>query len=388
METEGAFNSNLEESARTLQLQSRKGVYFREMPTRYECRALLRLGDPEIWLALQSAPLGLERAVIVKRARSRETREDIQREAVLASHLSHPNLVQVIDTIHEESADSLVMELVDGVTFETMLRHVQQHESAVPPEVAARLVADIAAGLRHVHENRAELGVVHRDVAPSNLLVTVEGFAKLGDFGIAKSRLAETQVGRPVRGTLGYLSPEQAAGEAVDHRSDIFSLGVVLHELLLGVPLLEGSTVAEQLKRFVVNPPTLPRDVPEDLAQLVREMLAAKPQFRPDSMATVAQRLEEHAIGLGGSRREIRHYLCLELDAVLTERRENLRRSIGGGDTPAAGVAVDLANSSFPPLSRPHGQPDEQAALRPFGADELEPTTRDDKLWKKFRRRD
>jgi serine/threonine-protein kinase len=159
-----------------------------------------------------------------------------RREAQAAANLNHPNIVGVYDWGKERGTYYIVMEYVDGRTVSEIIRT----DGPLDPKQAAGIAADVAAGLGFAHRK----GVVHRDIKPGNILITGTGEVKVADFGIARAMTATTdddltQVGS-VMGTATYFSPEQAQGKPVDPRSDLYSLGVVLYEMLVGQPPFSG----------------------------------------------------------------------------------------------------------------------------------------------------
>jgi serine/threonine protein kinase len=213
-------------------------------------KRLARGGMAEVFLARQSGPEGFQRTVAVKRilphlADSKDFVGMFQDEARLAAQLSHPNIVHIYDFGKVEEHFFIAMEYVDGVHAGVLIKHA---ESEPMPEVlVARIGADACAGLHYAHELRDSDGralhLVHRDVSPPNLLVSYDGSVKLVDFGIAKavSSIEQTRPG-VVKGKFAYMSPEQTIGQKLDGRSDVFSLAVLLWELLAGrvmVPRLD-----------------------------------------------------------------------------------------------------------------------------------------------------
>ncbi len=215
--------------------------------------------------------------------------ERFRREARAVAQLSHPNLVTVIDRGEDGGRQFIVFELIAGEN----LKELVQRTGPLPVRRAIELTASVADGLAFAHER----GLVHRDVKPQNVLVNGEGQAKVTDFGIARSLDVEhgvTQTGT-VMGTSNYLSPEQAAGKPVTAATDIYSLGVVLYELLTAeVPFPGDNFVAVAMKHLNEAPPSLLErrpDVPVRLAAAVDRALEKSPELRFPSMAAFAAEL-------------------------------------------------------------------------------------------------
>jgi serine/threonine-protein kinase len=198
---------------------------------------------------------GFEKAVAIKRllpelARDPRSAEDFLREAKLCSQLSHPNVVQVLDYGTAGGLPYLVMELVDGPDLRRVVTAARKAGSPVTADEAIYVVALVADALGYAWEakgsNGAPLHVVHRDVNPMNVLVSLEGQVKLADFGVARADDRErTQVGL-IKGKLGYIAPELALGAEPTHQSDLFLAGAVLWELLSGGPLFKARSNAPQ----------------------------------------------------------------------------------------------------------------------------------------------
>ncbi|HYO14256.1 MAG TPA: serine/threonine-protein kinase, partial [Thermoanaerobaculia bacterium] len=236
-------------------------------------RILERLGAGgmgEVFLAYDER---LDRQVAIKRIRPEggvpaERRERFRREARIAARLSHPSIVHIYDVIAEGDTDFIVMEYVEGVDLRQLLRR-----GPLEVDSAVSIGLDVARGLAEAHRQ----GIVHRDLKTENILVTPLGSAKITDFGIAKRILRDgteeslTQGGFVV-GTYRAMSPEQARGEEVDHRSDLFSLGVLLYEMLTGVSPFEGENELATLNRIVQHRQRPVREmrpeVPEELSLL------------------------------------------------------------------------------------------------------------------------
>ena len=248
---------------------------------RYEIvRHLARGGMAEVYLAHDQL---LDRRVALKVlfaefARDPAFVQRFRREAQAAANLNHPNIVAVFDWGEEDGTYFIVMEYVEGRS----LREAIQAEGPLYPNLAADLASDIAGALGFAHRN----GVVHRDVKPGNILLTPQGQVKVTDFGIARAAGASeglTQTGS-VMGTATYFSPEQAQGLPVDVRSDVYSLGVVLYEMVCGIPPFTGESPISVAYKHVREEPPHPTvvnpDVPVPLENIILTAMAKSPDAR------------------------------------------------------------------------------------------------------------
>lgn len=210
-------------------------------------------GMAEVFRATYSPEGGFEKQVAIKRvlpayADDEEFLAMFRREAALGSLLIHPNIVQVLDLGRHQETVFLAMEFVDGMPLSSLLRKLPR--GRLPPSAVAYLGAEVSAALGYMHERTdlkgQPLGLVHRDLNPPNILLSRIGEVKVSDFGIARAanRLQVTQV-QKVRGKAGYMSPEQAYGQELDGRSDLFALGLTLHEALTGERVLQGENEGE-----------------------------------------------------------------------------------------------------------------------------------------------
>lgn len=221
-------------------------------------------------------------------------------EAQISTRLVHPNIVRVL-AYHEDEEDTfIVMEWIDGVRLSKLIRDAEA-AGGIPPAAAATIVARMLAGLHHAHgatgDDGERLDVVHRDVSPKNVMVGYAGEVKLIDFGIAKTRtqLSLTETGL-VRGTAGNLSPEQCLKRPLDARSDVFSTGICLYELLTGRRLYLRANDYETMLAIVHDPVPSARDVapsvPPELDAVAQRALAKRPEARYPTAAAMRADLE------------------------------------------------------------------------------------------------
>jgi serine/threonine protein kinase len=260
-------------------------------------RLLKKLGEggmSEVFLAHQSSEVERSSAVAIKRMHARFTqsqrhRASFQREAELAMGIMHPNVVRVfaVEVDPQLNVPYIEMEFVDGVELARILAVSRRANVFLPVEFAAFVTVELAAALDHIHRRGRGFGqpwsIVHGDVSPRNVLVSKQGDVKITDFGSARISCPDGPADT-VGGTIGHASPEQARGEALDPRSDLFSLGTVLYALLTGVAPFAGPTRAESLRRLSSREcPPLERlrpDVPRTLAQVLAKMIAVEPNER------------------------------------------------------------------------------------------------------------
>ncbi len=280
----------------------------------YEILAKLATGGmAEIFLARGASTAGVERYVVLKRV-LRHRASDVHfvemflDEARLAAQLQHPNIAQVYDIGKLGDSYFFTMEYVHGETVRTLLGRSHGLRQPIPVGAVLSIVAGAAAGLHHAHERKGfdgrHLGIVHRDVSPSNLMVSYEGTVKVVDFGVAKAshRSTETQSGT-VKGKITYMSPEQCKGVEIDRRSDLFALGIVFWELLTSEKLFRRHSDFETMQAIVmedVPPPSLLRtDVSPEIDRIVLRLLAKDPAQRFQSGDELHEAIETVAVRTG-----------------------------------------------------------------------------------------
>ncbi len=213
-------------------------------------------GMAEVFLARSRGAEGTDKDVVIKRilpefANNAAFRAMFIDEARVALRLNHPNVVQVYGFESDGAVLLLVMEHVDGPDLGLLTGIARRQQETIPTPLVAYIVREVARGLHYAHERHDERGrpmeIVHRDVSPTNVLLSYDGSVKIGDFGIARARTATQPDDGTIKGKFAYMAPEQARGESVDRRADVWALGVVLSELLIGRGLLRGANSEEIL---------------------------------------------------------------------------------------------------------------------------------------------
>ena len=275
---------------------------------RYELVKLLaRGGMAEIYLGTQRVEGGMTRKVVIKKILPHLGSDPhfvamFMDEAQIAMRLSHPNIAHTIDFGKEGDDHYIVLEYVDGISLRELLRRAG---GKLPVGVAARIVASVAAALAHAHatedDHGQRLGIVHRDVSPQNVLVARDGTVKLIDFGIARARsqVHETEVGS-MKGKFAYMAPEQFQGGAIDGRTDLFSLSILLWEALAGERLFRAETATETMRLVCADTRPSVRalrpEVDPDLEAIVRKGLESRPEDRWQDAESFVMALEEHMV--------------------------------------------------------------------------------------------
>jgi eukaryotic-like serine/threonine-protein kinase len=266
-------------------------------------------GMAELFLATKKTVRGNDATVVIKRIlpsvnHDRELIELLRHEGRIARTLSHPNIVRVFDVGEIDGQSFIAMEHIDGEDLRSVLGRMKERGAReFPLEHALAIVLGVSAGLAHAHEQRTpdgiHLAIVHRDVSPQNVIVSFRGDVKIVDFGLATSvhaGEADASSRGKAKGTVSYMSPEQARGEPVDARSDIFGIGVVLFELTTGKRLFVGDSDYETIRlicdREYPRPSEVRPDYPRDLEGIVMRALAKDVNRRYPSVRAMQADLE------------------------------------------------------------------------------------------------
>ncbi|WP_368738566.1 serine/threonine protein kinase [Corallococcus exiguus] len=275
---------------------------------RYELlRKLATGGMGAVYLARQKGPVGFQKLLVVKRLLPHLSEDDeflqmFLDEARIAALLNHPNIAQIYEMGDVDGQYYIAMEYVHGEPLGSLVPRASAHPGGFPLGLRCRIIAEAAAGLDAAHNARSpsgrKLSLIHRDVSPQNVLVGFNGGVKLIDFGVAKAqgKLSQTVVGT-IKGKHAYMSPEQARGEPLDARSDVFGLGTVFYELLTGGRLFKRETEMATLKAVVghkiVPPSEAVPGIPKSLDPIVFKALARKRDDRFTTAGELQLALEE-----------------------------------------------------------------------------------------------
>jgi serine/threonine-protein kinase len=323
-------------------------------------------GMAEIYLARQVIELGGGRLCVVKQilgslAGDPRFSDMLVHEAKLAARLSHANVVQVLDLGREEDRLFIAMEYVEGFDLNDLLGRCSRAKVALPFELSFHVVREALRGLDYAHRLRSDegepLGIVHRDVSPSNLLLSFDGELKVCDFGIARANdaLAGDPSVQPLddalQGKAGYMSPEHARHQRVDARADVFAIGIVLWELIAGRRMYragEEGSLLDQARRAKI--PDLPeRHLAEEasLRAIVARALAVDPDARYPTAAAMLRDLDEYAgrAKIMTSALALGDWLSTTFGAEIIARRRARERAVAALEKGAPVVAEPIANA-------------------------------------------
>jgi eukaryotic-like serine/threonine-protein kinase len=337
-------------------------------------------GMATVFLARKRGAGNFERLVALKLTHAHLRSEpgwadELVEEAKLAAGIRHPNVVQVLDVEDDPAGVFLVMEYVEGDTLAALMRHADRTGERVPLDIALRILADALAGLHAAHELRDAtgqlVGLVHRDFTPHNVLIGVDGVARLTDFGVAKAatRVSATSTGI-VKGKAGYMPPEQVRGEPLDRRGDVWAAGVVTWELLAGRRLHRpGMDPIAMLLAAVSHAPARLREVWPDAPASLDETVAGALQLDRARRWPTAENFRERLVAAAGApladAAMVADYVTMVAGASLEKRRAQIAhvdqeaRLARSAPPPAPAPTAPAPSTPAPPA------PAEPAALPP-----------------------
>jgi eukaryotic-like serine/threonine-protein kinase len=327
---------------------------------RYEL--LIRLGRggmASVWVARERAPVsGKQRLVAVKAmlpelAKHSDFRAMFLEEGQIVRSIDHPHVVKVHEVSEDRGILYMAMEWVEGDSLRTVIKEARRRR-AIPAEIAVKIIADAAAGLHAAHELKGWDGelrnIVHCDVSPHNILVGLDGRAKLVDFGVANAT-AHSDLGAEdkIKGKFGYMSPEQARAEALDRRSDVFALGIVLFELVTGERLFRGENAAHSLelvkKSKIANPADLNPKLSPQLVAIVQKSLERDLSKRYQTAQHMSEALERYLVEdrVMVSHASVGQLVRRVLGSRIETQRQALREALTASDgVVAAGLVPEL----------------------------------------------
>ncbi|WP_437737969.1 serine/threonine protein kinase [Sorangium sp. So ce1335] len=373
-------------------------------------------GMATVWAARRKGLRGFQKTVAIKTMLP-SLSDDVQfetmflEEARLASGIQHPNVAEILDLGEQDDVLYIVMEWVDGEALSVIARAANKSGVAIPLRIVLRILSRACLGLHAAHELRDPqnddqlLGLVHRDVSPQNILVTYDGHVKLVDFGVAKATNrahSDTTAGQ-IKGKVPYMSPEQARGERVDRRTDIFAMGIVLYKLTTGEHPFTAENDLLTLKQIISRPALAPRlknpDFPAELEHVLMTCLEKDPDRRYQTMLELENALEsvlakeppvtDHDIGafvrrLLGERNQRRRAALRDTVRTLDERASRppevmlVRDSISeffftqlpaghpNADAPTLRASAASLSQHMLPEAQPHSSPGQETPLGPI----------------------
>ncbi len=339
-------------------------------------------GMAEIFKAKAQGLGGFEKFYAIKRLHPRCSQDAefikmLQDEARITVALSHSNIGQVFDFDCVDDHYFIAMEYIDGRDLSKVFQKLQERRMQLSLDCAAFVAMEACAGLDYAHRkcdsNGTPLGIVHCDVSPQNLLVSFDGEVKVVDFGIAKATMCTASQHSDIKGKFYYMSPEQARGEPIDHRSDIFSLGIVLYEMLTGQPLYrdeDDRLLVERVRNAEIVPPSFLRsDIPDELERIVMQALAADREARYPSAQHMQQDLSIFLNDLGAVAPKTR---LSDLMNELFEDERNAAPEMSGEswDSEDASASGEATRVVYNPMGETIDMGDEEDQTVSLGADD------------------
>jgi eukaryotic-like serine/threonine-protein kinase len=315
-------------------------------------------GMATVWLARLRGKRGFEKLFAIKTIKTElisdpNFQDMFMDEARIASRIVHPNVAQILELGEQDDILYIVMEHVDGEAVAKIHRLALTKGAPLPPGVAMRIVADACAGLHAAHQltdsDGENLGVVHRDVSPQNILLTTNGESKVIDFGLVKAKkrgAAETQSG-VVKGKIRYMAPEQVGPRGVDRRSDVWAAGMCLYELMSGeIPYAEHDDLA--VVKLLMSDDPLPKrtvSLPEPIERILRKAIAREPEDRFESCSAMRRAIENaiDQLGLSAENEDVGRFLAETMPELAEKRRRTIAKAIALSDSkrPSGAEPID-----------------------------------------------
>jgi len=332
-------------------------------------------GMATVHLGRLVGPVGFSKIVAIKQMHESAARNPdfvamFLDEARLSGRVQHPNVVATYDVIAKGGEAFLVMEYVHGESLSALLRAARKREQRLAPAIAVHILCDVLSGLHAAHEATDEfsepLRLVHRDVSPQNIMVGVDGVARVLDFGIAKAagRLQETQTGQ-LKGKIGYMAPEQLLGRPLDRRVDVFAAGIVLWEAISGRKMFDADNSGQlmyQVLEFEIPPLSTLVDVPLALSRAVERATKRDPNERFATAREFARELERSTALV--SSREIGEWVT-ELCGEALDRRAEQVRAIESAPVTTSSAVVTRVGLGLPHEDEPYRRANGDALTEP-----------------------
>jgi len=279
-------------------------------------------------------------------------------EAKMVAGLTHPNIVQIFDLGKIDTSYYIAMEYVHGHDLRSIVKRTRNKGLRMPLDLSLRVISQVCSALEYAHRKKDERGqpmeIVHRDVSPQNILIAFEGNVKLADFGIAKAATKASKTERgALRGKLLYMSPEQAWGRTIDHRSDVFSLGLVLYEMVSEHKPFAGAdseaTILELVRKCVITPARQVNSrVPEALDRVIMKALARNPEERYQDAGQMQRGIEKILRERPPvTTRDLARFLELLYDREEREGSEAASAVESGGDNDSDSFSLDVLLKRF-----------------------------------------
>jgi serine/threonine-protein kinase len=324
-------------------------------------------GMATVWAARQKGSRGFQKTVAIKTmlpalSDDPQFEQMFLDEASLAARIHHPNVAEILDLGEQDEVLYIVMEWVDGEALSVLTKTAKRNTVPIPQRIALRIVRQACAGLHAAHElkddNDQLLNLVHRDVSPQNILVSYDGIVKLVDFGVAKAlgrASGETSAGQ-LKGKVPYMSPEQAKGGAIDRRTDVFAMGIVLYRLTTGLHPFLGENDLVTMKNIITRPVLPPRmknpSYPIELERVLLTCMQKDPDKRYQSMLELDGALERVLANAGSSvvDDDIGAFVRSLMGDRGQKRRASLRDAVRAADERAAGIAMPAGAPTQPTM--------------------------------------